>query len=222
MLQMLRAPQEDMTISVDTRQAQPPIPDGLAELLRTINSSPTIRTYTLKSLPDLHAFQKAITGHDVRYDGAASLFAISRRRMVVPIYKKWEATSVRLQIVSHGTVVQILAFFEDFSHADAMAFQVKTTDVFEKVKGDKGAKYRVKLVDAKFSLPKREKDSDADAEGGLGTDSTAAWGKGVRRRFVNLERLDYTEEHDDITIGFENEEGVFFRSLLGLSVELQY
>lgn len=29
----------------------------------------------------------------------------------------------------------------------------------------------------------------------------------VRRRFVNLEGLEYAEEHDDITVGFDTEEG---------------
>jgi len=196
-----------MTVTIDTRQARPPVPEGLTKLLQTVNNKPTIRTLTFASLPDLHAFQRALTRNTVRYDSSASLFAISRRRMVVPIYKKWEATKVRVQIVTQGSVVQILAFFEGFSHADAMAFQIKTTDVFEKAKGDKGAKYCIRLVDAKFSLPRKEKDGD---EGdGENPSESRSWGKGIKRMFVNLEGLEYAEEHDDITIGFETEEGTF-------------
>ena len=32
----------------------------------------------------------------------------------------------------------------------------------------------------------------------------------VRQRFVNLEGLEYAEEHDDITVGFETVEGELF------------
>jgi hypothetical protein len=135
----------------------------------------------------------------------ATLFAISRRRMVVPIYKKWEATKVRIQILTLGNVTKIAAFFEDFSHADAMVFQIKAADTFEKAKGDKAAKYCVKFVDAKFSLPKKEKEHEGGDEE-VQSDSQV-WGKGVRRKYINLEGLEYAGEHDDITIGFETEEG---------------
>lgn len=125
--------------------------------------------------------------------------------MVVPIYKKWEATKVRVQILTLGNVTKIAAFFEDFSHADAMVFQIKAADTFEKAKGDKPAKYCVKFVDAKFSLPKKEKEGEG-GEDEAPSDSQV-WGKGVRRKFINLEGLEYAGEHDDITIGFETEEG---------------
>lgn len=210
-LQLLRAPQDDMTVTTDTRQARSPVPEGLTEVLQTVTSKPTIRTLTFSSLPDLHAFQKALTRNAVRYDSSASLFAISRRRMVVPIYKKWEATRVRVQIVTQGSVVKVLAFFEEFSHADAMVIQIKSTDVFEKAKGDKGAKYCVRLVDAKFSLPRKERDGDESDE--ENSSDTRFWGKGVKRRFVNLEGLEYAEEHDDITIGFETEECTSFSAV---------
>jgi len=117
--------------------------------------------------------------------------------MVVSIHHVWQASKVRLQVVSKSGIVQVLAFMEDFSHADAMCFQVKSTDTFESVKGDgKGKKWAVKIKDAKFSLPRREK-SEVDEE------------ERVRKRFVNLEGLDYAEEHDDITVGFETEEGEY-------------
>lgn len=125
--------------------------------------------------------------------------------MVVPIYKKWEATKVRIQILTLGNVTKIAAFFEDFSHADAMVFLIKAADTFEKAKGDKQAKYCVKFVDAKFSLPKKEKDGEG-GEDEPPSDSQI-WGKGVRRKFINLEGLEYAGEHDDITVGFETEEG---------------
>jgi len=135
----------------------------------------------------------------------ATLFAISRRRMVVPIYKKWEATKVRIQILTLGHVTKIAAFFEDFSHADAMVFQIKAADTFEKAKGDKQAKYCVKFVDAKFSLPKKEKENEGGEDEPPSDSQT--WGKGVRRKYINLEGFEYAGEHDDITIGFETEEG---------------
>jgi len=134
--------------------------------------------------------------------------------MVVPIYHKWTASNTRLHIVANAanTVVQVLAFMEDFSHAEALCFQVKSTDVFEGSKGDgKGKKWSVKMVDAKFSLP-------APAVGKEG-ESLVDEEARARRRFVNLEGLEYREEHDDITVGFETEEGklCFFRVYLFLT-----
>ncbi|KAK5122962.1 hypothetical protein LTR85_003528 [Meristemomyces frigidus] len=194
-IQALRNPQEDLTMSVDTRQEPQHVADGLSELLGLAQQQTTIRTFTFATSADLHAFQTAITGFTVRYDGIASTFGISRRRMVVPIYHKWQASRVRLQIVAQSSITQVLAFMEDFSHADALCFKVMSTDTFETVKGDsKGKKWAVKLVDAKFTLPKQEK-GEVDPE------------ERLRRRFVNLEGLDYAEEHDDITIGFDTEEG---------------
>ncbi|KAK4504414.1 hypothetical protein PRZ48_005330 [Zasmidium cellare] len=187
-VQILRDPQKDLTMSIDTRYSPQEIANGCGQLLQTIMQQQTIRTFTFATLADLHAFQASITGFTVRYDGLASNFGISRRRMVVPIYKKWEASNVRLQIVSQGAVVQIIAFMEDFSHADALCFQVKSTDTFESVKGDnKNKKWGVKLVDAKFTLPNEDNEDK------------------LKRRFINLEGLDYAEEHDDITVGFETE-----------------
>lgn len=201
-VQILRKPQEDLTMSIDSRQSPQQVIDGIVETMLLAQQQPTIRTFTFASPADLHAFQAAITGFAVRYDGVASTFGISRRMMVVPIYHKLQASKVRLQIVTQSSVTQVLAFMEDFAHADALCFKVKSTDTFETVKGDsKGKKWAVKMVDAKFSLPKQEKGekgekNELDAE------------ERVRRRFVNLEGLDYAEEHDDITIGFDNEQGM--------------
>lgn len=192
-VQLLREPQEDMTMSIDTRYSPQEIANGCGQLLQTIMQQQTIRTFTFASLADLHAFQASITGFTVRYDGLASNFGIARRRMVVPIYKKWEASKVRLQVVSQGAVVQLIAFMEEFSHADALCFQVKSTDNFESIKGDnKNKKWGIKLVDAKFTLPSEE---SVDK---------------LKRRFINLEGLEYAEEHDDITVGFETEQGAYF------------
>lgn len=194
-VQLLREPQEDMTMSIDTRYSPQETANGCGHLLQTIMQQQTIRTFTFASLADLHAFQASITGFTVRYDGLASNFGIARRRMVVPIYKKWEASKVRLQIVSQGAVVQLIAFMEEFSHADALCFQIKSTDNFESIKGDnKNKKWGVKLVDAKFTLPSED---SADK---------------LERRFINLEGLEYAEEHDDITVGFETEQGTFLSS----------
>lgn len=206
-VQILRAPQEDMTMSVDTRLSHGMVVDGIAELLKTVLEQQTIRTFTFQSHSDLHAFQAAITGCTVRFDGMAATLDISRRRMVVPIYKKWQAHNVRIQIVSQGQIVQLLAFMEEFSHADALCFQIKSTDVFETHKG--GKKWTVKMVDAKFTLPppatsSREKGRDETQEGRL------------RNRFVNLENLDYAEEHDDITIGFDTEQGKLMTDVLAM------
>ena len=215
-LLVLRGRQEDMTVSIDASRSEADIPNAMTDLLRAITSAPTLRTYRFGSLKDLHTFQSAITGFSVKYDGVAAAFAISRRRMVVPIYKQWTASPVRLQVVQQENNCVLVAFFEEFSHSDSMAFQMKSMDVFEKA--DKGGKFGVKLVDAKFHLPRKEKrrkdggkDSDDEGDdGGEGSAGSAGKVDGmekVNRRFVCLDMLEYPGEHDDITISFEDEAG---------------
>src|SRR5436190_19101414 len=115
----------------------------------------------------------------------ASIFSIARRRMVVPIHRKWEANTVRLQVIQQEKVVQLLAFFGDFNHGKCMNFVLKSTDVFECF--NRSGKSGIKIVDAKFALPKSEEDETTG--------------------FVCLDMPEYPAEHDDITITFESEKG---------------
>jgi hypothetical protein len=158
----------------------------------------------------LHKFEYAITGFQVLFDGyvtisffpaieheaadllmiyyfvsVASMFAISRRRMVVPIYKKWDANKARVQIIKHEKVVQLVAFLEGFSHGKSMNFVLKGTDNFEAF--SRSGKYGVRIVDAKFALPKSNEETGSE--------------------FVCLDMPEYPGEHDDITIGFDSETG---------------
>ncbi|UPX11997.1 uncharacterized protein EKO05_0002575 [Ascochyta rabiei] len=200
-LTLLRNPQQDMAVAVDSSRTEKGIPEALAELLRTLTNASTIRRLAFNSFKDLHAFQLAVTGFDVKFDGIASTFSISRRRMVVPIYKQWTANTIRLQIVEQDGLVQLLAFFEDFSHADAMNFRLSSMDTFETK--DSGGKFGVKLVDAKFALPvdqRRGEGKMQKAEGRL-----TGW-VGVKRRFVCLDEIEYPGEHDDILIMFDSAE----------------
>jgi len=201
-VQILRQPQTDMTMSIDARNAPHNVLDGIADVFKVAQNMTTVRTFKFATPNDLHAFEAAITGFTVRYDGIASTLAISRRMMVVPIYHKWAASNVRIQIVANAqnTVIQLLAFMEDFAHAEALCFQVKTTDVFETIKGDgKNKKWAIKMVDAKFTLPAPQ-----------GKDEQFSPEEKATRRFVNLEGLDYAQEHDDITVGFESQEGMCY------------
>ncbi|KAK8151677.1 hypothetical protein IWX90DRAFT_206455 [Phyllosticta citrichinensis] len=212
---MLRLPQDDANAAIDCKRSEPNVPEAVADFLRTLKTSATIRSYSFPNHEALHKFQLAVTGFQVKYDGVASTLAISRRRMVVPIYKRWEACTVRIQIIQQANVTQLLAFMEDFSHADAMNFQLKSMDVFEivELKGSKGERGRfgLRLVDAKFHLPReRKKDemplSDVDA---------------AKRRFACLDMPEYPGEHDDITLGFETDaERERFASALPAATQL--
>lgn len=115
----------------------------------------------------------------------ATTFVISRRRMVVPIYKKWEATLTRIQIVKQEKVVQLLAFFNDFNHGRCMNFLLKGTDTMESFM--RSGRFWVRYVDAKFALPKTEDDPSSD--------------------FLCLDMPEYPIEHDDISIAFDSETG---------------
>lgn len=119
------------------------------------------------------------------YFSVASTFAISRRRMVVPIYKKWETNGARIQVIQQEKTVQLVSFFSDFSHGKCMNFALKSTDIFESF--TRAGKFSLKIVDAKFALPKSLDDETAD--------------------FVCLDMPDYPGEHDDITLTFDSEKG---------------
>lgn len=186
---ILREPQQDMTISCPESKTSTDTRHGLSQLLGLVSKLPTVRKYVFAAPEDLHEFQRALTGCNVRYDGTASSFSISRRRMVVPIHKKWDALHARVQVVENDGIVQIAAFFEDFSHGECMNFAVKATDAFESF-AKSGGKFGVKLTDAKFALPKQD-------EAG-----------GAENAFVTLDLLEYPAEHDDIMIIFDTEDGM--------------
>lgn len=104
----------------------------------------------------------------------------------MPIHKRWEANRARLQILKQDKIVQLVAFFDDFNHGDCMNFALKSTDIFESF--NRSAKFCVRIVDAKFALPKD--------------------GEGARRKFVCLDMPEYPGEHDDIVITFDTEAGM--------------
>ena len=66
-----------------------------------------------------------------------------------------------------------------------MNFVVKVTDVLEVL--SKGGEHFLRIVDAKFALPKSEEDPT--------------------KEFVCLDMPEYPSEHDDIMIGFHDEQG---------------
>lgn len=72
-----------------------------------------------------------------------------------------------------------------------MNFVLKGTDVFESFA--RSGIYYIRIVDAKFALPKNGDDSSKD--------------------FVCLDMPEYPGEHDDITVGFESEAGMFWNPL---------
>ncbi|KAJ2975498.1 hypothetical protein NUW58_g8335 [Xylaria curta] len=186
-LQVLRQPQLDMTISLLETSVPKECAREFAALQKSAQSSPTVRTYRFPSFKDLHAFQLGLTGYSVLFDGVAASLNISRRMMVVPIHKKWEAGTTRIQVVQQEKTVQLLAFFEDWHHGQCMGFVLKGTDVFECF--SRNGKAGLKLADAKFPLPK------VPADGSSKTDDMA---------FLCLDMPDFAGEHDDITILFED------------------
>lgn len=192
LLRVARQPQQDVTMSVAEDQVPKDVPRNMADALQLLKTNQTIRSLEFASMTDLHAFQAALTGFEVVFDGVACTFAIARRRMVVPIHKKWEAGYTRLQIVrQEDKQLQLLAFFEDFHHGHCMNFALKKTDVYESF--GRGGKSGVKLVDAKFPLPRVPE----KVEGGDCDDAA----------FISLDLPDLPGEHDDISIVFEREEG---------------
>jgi hypothetical protein len=58
-----------MAVAIDSTRAENGVPDALADLLKTLTSASTIRRLMFNSFKDLHAFQLAVTGFDVKFDG---------------------------------------------------------------------------------------------------------------------------------------------------------
>ena len=106
--------------------------------------------------------------------------------MVVPLYKRWEASRTRLQVVKQNTTVQLVAFFKNFAHGSCMSLCLKGTDVFETF--SRSGTFYLRIVDAKFALPKGQEDRS--------------------KGFVSLDTPEYPGEHDDVTIEFETETGM--------------
>ena len=184
---MLRDPQEDLTISVAEPQLAKDVLEALNSLLNIVRTCETVRLFRLHSLDDLHMLQTATTGFSVVFDGTSTSLTIARRRMVVSIGKKWEANLARIQIVRREAVVQMVVFFADFAHGQCMNFQLKGTDTYESY--IKSNKHFVRLVDAKFALPKLRGADAAD--------------------YLCLDLPNYPTEHDDITVAFDDEQGGF-------------
>ena len=211
-LTVFRAAQESMSITLDPSKGSQQLSGELADIQRTVFMLPTVRTFSFYTSEDLHAFQASITSFQVIYDGLAQAFTIARRRPVTALsrHKKLEASTTRLQIISHERqrVIQLLAFFEDMPQADALNFQLKGVDEFERY-DDKHSKghYGVKMVDAKFTLPVRERGDRDDRGSRSATPDEGANFRNLERRFVCLDALEPPAENDDIVIGFESEQG---------------
>ncbi|KAE8353860.1 hypothetical protein BDV28DRAFT_99329 [Aspergillus coremiiformis] len=182
-LSLYRPGQEDLTVAIAENLTNAEMPDRLADFIQIAMVKSMVRRFDFATVKDLHKFQAAVTGFNVIYDGVATSFTISRRRMVVPITKKWESTRARIQVVRHEKVIQLLAFLNDFHHGKCMNFVLKGTDTFENF--TRSGKYGIKLCDAKFALPK------------TGDDPASS--------FICLDMPDFPSEHDDISVGFDSE-----------------
>jgi len=58
-----------MAVAIDSSRTEREVPEALAELLKTLTEASTVRKLTFESFKDLHAFQFAVTGFDVKFDG---------------------------------------------------------------------------------------------------------------------------------------------------------
>lgn len=191
-IKLLRAAQQDMTWGFADGVLPEADLSSLSHMLQLVGMSPSIRTYHFRSLSDLHSFQAMLTGFHVLYDGMASTFSISRGR-----FKRWETSTPRLQIIKQDKTVQLVAFFKDFSHGACMNFVLKVTDFFDTFA--RSGVFFLRIVDAKFALPKGESD--------------------LARDFVCLDMPEYPGEHDDIIIGFDNEDGKHLKRLIDSSAK---
>jgi hypothetical protein len=197
-IHILRVAQDDLTISFTQNLLGKTDYQDLTKTLAQIASSSTRRTYEFPTQKDLLVFEAMLTGFTIMYDGSATNFSIARRRMVVSLHKKIETNLARLQVVQRGSVIQVVAFFNDFSLGRCMSFLVKGLDKFESF--SKHEKHYVRFVDAKFALPKAEKEN--------------VW----ENDFLCLDTPEFASEHDDIVVGFDNEQGMCSFPVIGIEL----
>ncbi|KKA30664.1 hypothetical protein TD95_002669 [Thielaviopsis punctulata] len=196
LFQMLRLPQVDMTMAVAEAQVPKEVPGEMKTALDRIATGQSVRSLTFLNTRDMHTFMFALTGYQVHFDGFAASFAITRRRMVVPVHKKWEAGTTRIVIAEREGVLQMLVFFEDFHYGHCMGLVLKRTDEFEAF--GRNGKFGLRILDAKFPLPQIPKEKDRER---MEMD-----GSGDYMAFVCLDSPEIPGEHDDISIVFERDE----------------
>ncbi|KAL8948469.1 MAG: hypothetical protein Q9222_005345 [Ikaeria aurantiellina] len=184
-LTIFRPPQSRMTLCLADKKLSEKTYESFHRLLEDIRHSSSHPAFDFHSLNDLHAFQAHATGFATLFDGYTKTFTISRGRSVVAIHKRWEAFITRLQVVKNERMIQLLAFFAGFGRGSCMSFVLRSTDVFESF--NRSGSFYLCMVEAKFALPKTESDANYDC--------------------LCLDQPDYSTEHDDITIGFDTEEG---------------
>lgn len=184
-IKLVRHPQTHLTMTFADSKITKEQSVKLQQEMDLMNKSQTLAIYKFQSIADLHTFQALITGLSVIFDGLATSYSISRRRMVVPIHKRWEAGIARLQLLKNINTTQLVAVFKDFPYGSCMNFILKSTDKFESF--SHSGQYCIRIVDAKFALPKSTEDPGRD--------------------FFCLDLPDYPSEHDDITIAFGSEAG---------------
>ncbi|KAL9615373.1 MAG: hypothetical protein Q9167_000201 [Letrouitia subvulpina] len=184
-IKLIRHPQTNLTMTFADSEITKEQSVRLQQEMDLMNKSQTVAIYNFQSIADMHTFQTLITSLSVIFDGFATSYSISRRRMVVPIHKRWEANMARLQLLKNMKTTQLVAFFKDFPYGSCMNFILKSTDKFESFSHSR--QYCIRIVDAKFALPKSTSDP---------------W-----RDFICLDLPDYPSEHDDVTITFGSEAG---------------
>lgn len=173
----------DILSSPDPRRTVEDAPDSrdeqvqvtLDRLRHAVREVPTKQTLQFGHLTDLHAFQYAIGGYPVTYDGICNWFP-SRRRAAFPLSRAGKAIPARVQILSGRGRTRLLAFL---AGGRAYSLDLKAWDAFEPVDSKEGW-VGVRLVGA------RPATSDD------------------RNEFLTLSLTEITEHLEDCVLGFAN------------------
>jgi hypothetical protein len=181
-LRLWRAAQQDMSVALRFRAAAANAPIIADQFLAQSRGNSTTWKYTFATLPEVHVFQKCLTGANVLFDSVASSFLVTRGNGLRT--KKEDFGTTRLQLLHDASkqLWQVLAYFED---GQAINFALDASDVFERSNG-KG-KFSLRLVEAKVSLPGEGEDNE-------------------KRGFLCVEDVFEGDERDDITVTFEGED----------------
>jgi hypothetical protein len=181
-LRLWRAAQQDMSVALRFRTAAANAPIIADQLLAQSRGNPTTWKYTFATIPEVHVFQKCLTGADVLFDRVASSFLVTRGNGLRTKKEEFGVTRLQLLHDSSKQLWQVLAYFED---GQAMNFTLDANDIFERSTG-KG-KFSIRLVEAKVNLPTESEENE-------------------KRGFLCVEDITEGDERDDITVTFEGEE----------------
>lgn len=143
-LQVLCAPSHMRKLRVRSGHTDAQLAQSLKEASDVIRSQEVVQTWDFADPADMHAFQKAVTGFDVLYDGLTHMLMPSGHPTILGHKHRYK--DARVQILSKDKRTCLVAFPAD---GQALFVELHSRDVYEHAHVKDGQP-AVRLIDAQF------------------------------------------------------------------------